>query len=184
MKKSSGFEWHRQFKEGWEDVRDDSRSGQANTQSTDANKDREWTLVGSDRRLGAIWKCWQGYGTLEKKTQTLTWQVILHHDNAPVQDVLTKCEFLAKKSVTKMDHPSHSYDLAPCDFRLFLKLKKCPEGTKIWWHSWHPMQCDVTARYPGKRFSRQFPAVAPSSHKVHSFTRGVVRRRQQLLGQR
>jgi hypothetical protein len=40
MYKSSAFEWHRRFKEGCEDVRDDSRSGQTNTQRTDANEDR------------------------------------------------------------------------------------------------------------------------------------------------
>ena len=36
MKKSSGFEWHRLFKEGREDVQDDQRSGQPKTQRTDA----------------------------------------------------------------------------------------------------------------------------------------------------
>jgi len=52
MKKSSVFEWHRQFKEEREDVQDDPRSGQPKTQRTDANVDRERTLVRSDRRLG------------------------------------------------------------------------------------------------------------------------------------
>jgi hypothetical protein len=32
-------------------------------------------------------------------------------------------EFLAKKSITKMDHPPYSPDLAPCDFRLFPEFK-------------------------------------------------------------
>jgi len=52
MKKSSVFEWHRQFKEGREDVQNGPRSGQPKTQSTDANVDRVRTLVRSDRRLG------------------------------------------------------------------------------------------------------------------------------------
>ena len=52
MKKSSVFEWHRRFKEGREDVQDDPRSGQPNTQRTDENVDRERALVHSDRRLG------------------------------------------------------------------------------------------------------------------------------------
>jgi hypothetical protein len=30
---------------------------------------------------------------------------ILHHDNALAHDVLRVCEFLAKNSITKMDHP-------------------------------------------------------------------------------
>jgi hypothetical protein len=81
--------------------------------------------------------------------------------------VTSVCEFLRKKFITKVGHPPYSPDLAPCDFWLFPKLKKCPDGTKICWHS---MQCDVTARYSGKRFSRLFLAVAPWSYNVHSFT--------------
>jgi len=52
MKKSSVFEWHRQFKERREDVQANPRSGQLKTQRTDANVDRVRTLVRSDRRLG------------------------------------------------------------------------------------------------------------------------------------
>jgi hypothetical protein len=51
MKKSSVFEWHRQFKEGQEDVQDDP-SGQLKTQRTDAYVERVLTLVCSDRRVG------------------------------------------------------------------------------------------------------------------------------------
>ena len=40
---------------------------------------------------------------------------------------------------------------------------------------------NITARYSRKRFSRLFPAVAPSYHKVHSFTRRVFQRCQQPL---
>jgi histone-lysine N-methyltransferase SETMAR len=53
---------------------------------------------------------------------------ILHHDNAPVHDVLRVREFLAKNSITKMDHPPYSHDLAPCDFWLFPKLKNALKG--------------------------------------------------------
>jgi histone-lysine N-methyltransferase SETMAR len=49
---------------------------------------------------------------------------IVHHDNTPALDVLRVREFMAKKSITKMDHPPHSPDLAPCDFWLYPKLKK------------------------------------------------------------
>jgi len=52
MKKLSVFEWHRQFKEGREDVQDNPRSGQPKMQRTDANVDRVRTFVRSDRRLG------------------------------------------------------------------------------------------------------------------------------------
>jgi hypothetical protein len=37
MMKQCVFEWHRRFKEGREDVKDDPRRGQPKTQRTDAN---------------------------------------------------------------------------------------------------------------------------------------------------
>jgi hypothetical protein len=46
------FEWHRRFKEGREDVKDDPRSRQPKSQRTDANVDGVRILVGSDRRVG------------------------------------------------------------------------------------------------------------------------------------
>jgi hypothetical protein len=48
MRKSSVFEWQRRFKEGQEDVQDDTSSGQPKTQRTDTNVDRVLTLVLSD----------------------------------------------------------------------------------------------------------------------------------------
>jgi hypothetical protein len=60
LKKLSDFEWHRQFKEGREDIQDDPRSGQPNTQRTDANVDRvltnsEYTvLFGSTDKVTGI----------------------------------------------------------------------------------------------------------------------------------
>jgi histone-lysine N-methyltransferase SETMAR len=48
---------------------------------------------------------------------------ILHHDIAPAHNTLTVQEFLAKKSIMKLDHPLYLPDLAPCSFWLFPKLK-------------------------------------------------------------
>jgi len=56
---------------------------------------------------------------------------ILHHDNAPAQDALRVREFLAKNSITKIDHPPYSTDLAPCHFWLFPKLKNAPKGQRF-----------------------------------------------------
>jgi len=50
---------------------------------------------------------------------------ILHHDSAPAHDVLRVHEFLAKNSITKMDHPPYSPDLAPAIFDSS-KIKKMP----------------------------------------------------------
>jgi hypothetical protein len=35
MKKSTVFEWHKRFKENWEDVKDDERNGRQKTHRTD-----------------------------------------------------------------------------------------------------------------------------------------------------
>jgi hypothetical protein len=81
---------------------------------------------------------------------------ILHHDNASAHDALRFREFLTKNSITKMDQPPYSPDLAPCDFWLS-KIKKCPKGTKICWPFWHPMpRKNVTARIPENDFQDRF----------------------------
>ena len=56
---------------------------------------------------------------------------ILHHDYAPTHDTLRVYEFLAKNSITKMDHPPYSPDLALCDFWLFPKLKNALKGQRF-----------------------------------------------------
>jgi histone-lysine N-methyltransferase SETMAR len=56
---------------------------------------------------------------------------ILHHDNAPAYDALAVREFLAKKSIMKLDHPLYSPDLAPCDFWLFPKLNTALKGHRF-----------------------------------------------------
>jgi hypothetical protein len=119
MKKSCVFDWHRRFEEGREAVQDDPRSGQPKEQRTDANVDRVRTNGESTVLFG---KCWQGYGHLFGGKDPNSG---LYHDNAPAHDT-----FLAKKSITKLDHPLYSPDLVPCDFWLS-KITKCPEGTKI-----------------------------------------------------
>jgi hypothetical protein len=40
-------------------------------------------------------------------------------------------EFLAKKSITKLDQPLYSPDLAPSDFWLFPKLKNALKGCRF-----------------------------------------------------
>jgi hypothetical protein len=49
----------------------------------------------------------------------------------PAHDVLRVCEFLAKKSITKLDHQPYSPDLAPCNFWLFPKLKDALKGQRF-----------------------------------------------------
>jgi hypothetical protein len=48
---------------------------------------------------------------------------ILHHDNAPANKALSVKQFVAQKSITKMEHPPYSTDFAPHDFWLLPKIK-------------------------------------------------------------
>jgi hypothetical protein len=57
--------------------------------------------------------------------------LILHHDNAPAHKVLFVKEFLAQKSITEMEHPSCSPDLAPNDFQLFPRIKSALKGQRF-----------------------------------------------------
>ena len=56
---------------------------------------------------------------------------ILHHDNAPVHSALIVCEFLVHNSITVLEHPPYSLDLAPCDFFLFPKFKLVLQGRHL-----------------------------------------------------
>jgi len=56
---------------------------------------------------------------------------ILHHGNAPTPDALRVREFLAKNSITKMDHPPYSPDLAPLRFLALSKLKNVLKGKRF-----------------------------------------------------
>jgi hypothetical protein len=55
-----------------------------------------------------------------KRSELWSGKWILHRDHAPAHDVLRVREFLAKQSITKMDH---SLDSAPRNVWLFPKLK-------------------------------------------------------------
>jgi hypothetical protein len=82
-------------------MKDVARSGQPKTQRADADVDRVRTLMCSDQRLGVriIAEELNMGICLEEKT-------IPHYDSAPVHDASRVCELLAKKFITKMDHPA------------------------------------------------------------------------------
>jgi hypothetical protein len=46
-----------------------------------------------------------------------------YHDHAPSHGSLSAKQFPAQKSITGMEHPPYSLDLAPNDFWLFPKIK-------------------------------------------------------------
>jgi hypothetical protein len=46
----------------------------------------------------------------------LSQRLILHHDNAPANKVHSVKQFLVQKSITELEHPPYSPDLAQNDF--------------------------------------------------------------------
>jgi len=48
---------------------------------------------------------------------------ILHQDNAPAHSALIVHEFLARNSITVLEHPPYSPNLAPCDFFLVPQMQ-------------------------------------------------------------
>jgi transposase len=56
---------------------------------------------------------------------------ILHHDNAPAHKAFSVKQFLAQKSITRMEHSPCSPDLAPNGFWLFPKIKSALKGRRF-----------------------------------------------------
>ena len=48
-----------------------------------------------------------------------------HQDNAPVHNSILVTDYLTKIGINTVPQPPYSLDLAPCDFRLFPKLRGC-----------------------------------------------------------
>ena len=54
--------------------------------------------------------------------------VMLHHDNAASHKAAIVTDYLQNERVKLLPHPPHNPGLAPCDFFLFLRIKKELEG--------------------------------------------------------
>jgi hypothetical protein len=52
----------------------------------------------------------------------------LHRDHAPPHKVFSAKQFLAQKSITEMENPRCSHNLAPNDFWLLPKMKSALKG--------------------------------------------------------
>jgi len=64
-----------------------------------------------------------------KKWGTKSWFFL--HDNAPAHRAVLVIDFLAKNSVTTLELPPYSPDLAAADFYLFLRLKSALKGRRF-----------------------------------------------------
>ena len=56
---------------------------------------------------------------------------LLHHDNAPAHLSNLVQQFLAKHKLVQLRQPPYSPDIAPCDFRMFPKLKMAVKGKRF-----------------------------------------------------
>ncbi|EGI66262.1 FLJ37770-like protein [Acromyrmex echinatior] len=134
------FEWFKRFQDSREDVEDDSRPGRPSTSKTDDNIETIGNLIRSDRRLSirAIDET-VGCGWIDKECVR---QIL--HNNFNMKKVCAKMvpkiltfeqqearKNLSKYSISVLDHPPYSPDLAPCDFYLFPKVKSALKGTRF-----------------------------------------------------
>jgi len=55
----------------------------------------------------------------------------LHHDKPPAHTALSVARYLASLGWTIIPHPPYAPDLAPCDFFLFLTMKKTLKGKRF-----------------------------------------------------
>jgi transposase len=114
-------------------VKYDEKTGRPKTHRTDENCSLwvSWTRSNSEPVLlfGNISKVREA--VRRRRPELWPDACILHHDNALAHDALAVREFLAKKSIMKVDHPPYSPDLAPCDFWLFAKQKTALKGHRF-----------------------------------------------------
>jgi hypothetical protein len=80
-------------------------------------------LFGSADKVTGI--CW------EEKTQTLAWQVDSPPWQCPCAWCIKSLRVLSKISITNMEHPLYSPDIAHCNFWLFPKLKNALTGQRF-----------------------------------------------------
>jgi len=74
--------------------------------------------------------------------------VVLLHDNAPVHNAKKVQTAIAECGFQEMNHPLYSPDLAPCDYFLFIHLKKHLRGGRF--SSDTDIQVDVTSWLEGQ----------------------------------
>ena len=90
--------------------------------------DQSWLPIGLGLGLGLL--CWGFKGVQEEIPSEEAALVKLgqwnfHLDNAPVHNFILVTDYWTKMGIKTVLQPPYSPDLAPCDFRLFPKLRGC-----------------------------------------------------------
>jgi histone-lysine N-methyltransferase SETMAR len=80
-----------------------------------------------------MWKYLSSYVKMyiRKRPELQSSDCILHHDNASAHKALSVKQFLAQKSITEIEHPLYSPDLALSDFWLLPKIKPALKGQRF-----------------------------------------------------
>jgi transposase len=110
--------------------------------------------VNSDYYLGVLNRLWARILRIRPEYREQgSW--LLLHDNAPPHKSKIVRDFLARKGITALYHPSYSLDLAPADFWLLRLSRYHPGHPKGMYHSF---KCDSTkgVQWP---FSKTFQSV-------------------------
>jgi hypothetical protein len=133
---SNIFGWYGRFREGQEDVQDDTRSGGPSGSRTDSKIENVWQLLLQCRQLSLRMTADEPDISYDAVRQTVVEDLnkrnwFLLHDNAPSHNATIVKQFLAKKIFTVVYHPSYSPDLAPADEFLFPKVKFNLKGRRF-----------------------------------------------------
>ena len=122
MNRASVLEWHKRFKEGRESVRDDERCRRSKEVNTlELIGQRVSVRVYNVEVLREFRKTFLG----KRPALFKSGQWHFHQENAPVHNSILVTDYLTKMGIKTVRHSPYSTDLAPCDFWLFLKLRRC-----------------------------------------------------------
>ena len=113
------FKWHRVSKEGWENVEDDPHLRRPNSSTNDQIVEVVRAVMAKHRQLSAWMIAEERVNhafykdvleRLGKRIQRVQRDIaddwVLHHDNAPAHTALSFREFLAKKNIPVLPHPT------------------------------------------------------------------------------
>ena len=119
------WRWFERFRNGYESVEDEERSGRPSASKTQENVERVREMIRSNKRL-TIKEISDDLNIScvnRKRPEKWANHFIRHHDNVPCNTSLQVRQFLSNKNITVCPHPPYSPDLASCEFWLFPKVK-------------------------------------------------------------
>ncbi|KAF6333151.1 GVQW motif containing 3 [Rhinolophus ferrumequinum] len=137
MSRARVFDWHKRFKEGREDVRDDARSGRPVTHRTDENIQKVKDLVCSNRQLTVRMMA------EELKLDKETVRLILK-ENLNMRKISAKVTFGILQDDPKPRKLDFRSDLSKETRKHSLYVKKKVTSSETWSH----LQCEAGGEMP------------------------------------